>query len=94
VHLISGIIPLLVIFRASTTESGCLGLFCGMFFLVLGYFSISSVIVASVGRGWGGFLGVTTAAGIMAVITTAITATVLSVLRERGFVLSSYKSER
>ncbi len=94
VHVISGLVPLLVIFRASTTESGCLGLFCGMFFLMLGHISFSGVVFTLVGdTNLAGFLWVTVAGGVTAMITSAITATVLSALREKGFVLSSYKTK-
>ena len=92
-HVISGIVPLVVVFRASTTESGCLGLFCGMIFLVIAYISLSSVIWVSMGSNWEWFLIVTSVAGGMAIITSAITATVFCILRERRFVLTSYKTK-
>lgn len=91
-HIVSGIIPLAFVFKSSTTESGCLSLFCCMFFVVLAFISLSSVIWVSMGDKWEGFMITTSFAGAMAIITTAITATVFSVLRERRFVLTSFSS--
>ena len=93
-HMVSAVIPVAVLFMSKTTEAGCLSLFLVTIFM----FGISGLVFAatfSFQSGvqtallGGAFLG----AGV-GVVVTAVTATVMCVMREEGIVLSTKSKPR